>query len=124
MVRLVIVLLFLGLVLSGCGNSVRSFEGSIDKIEANGFLVNCSNAANKGKTGAIDAIGYICNVQYNNQTIFRDKSGTTLNPNDFSPSSIVNITLEKPVDIRRGFEKKKPFVLNAKEIVLITKEDS
>ncbi|AEI42362.1 hypothetical protein KNP414_03823 [Paenibacillus mucilaginosus KNP414] len=47
-------------------------------------------------------------------------NGNLLNADDISLSSTVNVTLEKPVDIRKKYEKKAPFILTAKEIVLIT----
>ncbi|MCQ6559952.1 hypothetical protein [Paenibacillus mendelii] len=121
MVRVVAVLLFLSVFLVGCGNPVSSFEGEIDKIQDNEFRISCSDAANKGKKGDIIDIGYLCNVQYTNQTLFRDIKGESIKAADISLGSTVNVILEKPVDIRKNFRKNKPFVLTAKEIVLLTK---
>jgi len=120
--RLSAVLIFLAvLLIAGCGNSVNSFEGQIEKIEDNGFLIGCSDAANKGKKGGINDIGYTCNVQYNEETIFRDVDGNLLNADDILTSSIVNVILKKPADIRKKFEKKTSLELTAKEIVLLEK---
>ncbi|MGF7036501.1 hypothetical protein J2T17_007564 [Paenibacillus mucilaginosus] len=120
MFRLKVLLILLTVVSVGCGNSVSSFEGQVDKIQDKGFLISCSDAANKGKKGNIDGIGYMCNVRYTEETIFREVNGNLLNVDDISLSSTVNVTLEKPVDIRKKYEKKAPFNLTAKEIVLIT----
>jgi hypothetical protein len=121
MVRLVVLLLFLSILLVGCGNPVSSFKGEVNNIQEKGFLIGCSDAANKGKKGNIDSIGYGCNVQYTEKTVFRDMNGKSLRADDISLSSTVSVNLEKPVDIRKKFEKSKPFVLTAKEIVLLTK---
>ncbi len=121
MIRLMVLLLFLSVLLVGCGNPVSSFKGQVDKIQEKGFLISCSDAANKGKKGDIDAIGYGCNVQYTEKTIFRDMNSKSLRVDDISLSSTVNVILEKPVDIRKNFEKSKPFVVTAKEIVLLTR---
>jgi hypothetical protein len=123
MLRLVIIIVFLGSFLVGCGSSIESFEGQIEKVETKRFIVDCSDEASKGKRGAIDAIGYGCNVEYTNQTTFRNESGNSLKVSDFSPGSIVNVILVKPVNIRKSIEKEKPFVLTAKEIVLLTRAE-
>ncbi|RCW39107.1 hypothetical protein [Paenibacillus prosopidis] len=123
MLRLVIIIVFLGSFLVGCGNSIESFEGQIEKVETNRFIVDCSDEANKGKRGAIIDIGYGCPVQFTDQTTFRNESGNSLKMSDFSPSSIVNVILVKPVNIRKNIEKEKSFVLTAKEIVLLTRAE-
>lgn len=123
MKRLPVVLIFLAvLLIAGCGNSVDSLAGQVDKLEGNTFLVGCSEAATKGKKGPINAIGYMCNVQYNEETIFRDVDGHSLNADDMLTGSKVNVILEKPTDIRKKFEKKVPLELVAKEIVLLSDE--
>ncbi|RAP76093.1 hypothetical protein [Paenibacillus montanisoli] len=125
MFRVVIVFICLGLLLVGCRSSDdEGLEGQIEKVETNHFVVDCSDEANKGKKGAIDAVGYGCNVEYTHQTIFRDESGKALKIDDFSSGSIVNVVFEKPVNIRESIAKKKPFVVTAKEIVLLTNEDN
>ncbi|MFC6332548.1 hypothetical protein ACFP56_07910 [Paenibacillus septentrionalis] len=109
------------LLIAGCGNSVNSFQGQIENIQENGFLIGCSEAANKGKKGGINDIGYMCNVQYNDETIFRDVDSNSLHVDDILTGSMANVILEKPVDIRKKIEKNDSFVLIAKEIVLLEK---
>jgi len=121
--RLPVVLVFLALLLiSGCGNSVDSFTGQVEKIEENAFLIDCSDAATKGIEGPVNAIGYICNVQYTEETIFRDVDGNSLHVDDILTGSMVNVILEEPTDIRKKIEKNVSFVLIAKEFVLISSE--
>ncbi|MEK3884343.1 hypothetical protein [Paenibacillus sp. PL2-23] len=122
MARLLAVLIFLTIILVSCGNPVRSFVGEVNTIQDKGFLIGCSDAATKGIKGNLNAIGYLCNVQYTEETIFREVNGNSLHADDISLSSTVSVILEKPVDIRKKYEQSKsgPFILTAKEIVLIT----
>lgn len=123
--RAAMILIFLGIILVGCGRSTESFQGQIEDVKANSIVVNCSDEVNKGKKGAIDSIGYGCTVHYTDQTTFRDESGKSLTVNDFSSGLTVKVILMKPVNISRGrgsFENEKPSILTAKEIVLLTRE--
>lgn len=56
--RAAMILIFLGIILVGCGRSTESFQGQIEDVKANSIVVNCSDEVNKGKKGAIDSIGY------------------------------------------------------------------
>lgn len=120
--RTAMILIFLGIILVGCGRYTESFQGQIEDVKVNSFVVNCSEEVNKGKKGAINDIGYGCPVQFTDQTTFRDESGKSLTVNDFSSGLTVKVVLTKPVNIRGSFEKEKPIVLTAKEMVLLTRE--
>ena len=120
--RTAMILIFLGIILVGCGRSTESFQGQIEDVKVNSFVVNCSEEVNKGKKGAINDIGYGCSVQFTDQTTFRDESGKSLTMNEFSSGLTVKVVLTKPVNIRGSFEKEKPIVLTAKEMVLLTRE--
>lgn len=122
--RAEIILVLLVLFLTGCTRPTELVEGHIIEVKANSFVVDCSDEVNEGKKGAIPTIGYGCPVDYTNQTTFRDESGKYLTSSDFSLGTTVKVILVKPVDIKASVEKKKPFVLSAKEIVLLTREDA
>ncbi|WP_424769318.1 hypothetical protein [Paenibacillus sp. sgz302251] len=120
--RAALILIFLSIILVGCVRSTESFQGQIEDVKADSFVVNCSEGVNKGKKGAINDIGYGCPVQFTDQTTFRDESGKSLTMNDFSSGLTVKVVLTKPVNIRGSIEKEKSVVLTAKEMVLLTRE--
>jgi hypothetical protein len=122
--RVVIILVLLVIFLTGCTRPTELVEGHIIAVKANSFVVDCSDEVNEGKKGAINTIGYGCPVDYTNQTTFRDESGKSLSASDFSVGTTVKVILVKPVDIKASVEKKKPYVLSAKQIVLLTRKDS
>jgi hypothetical protein len=109
-----IVLVFLGLFLAGCG-STSSFEGTLEEINENSIVVNCSDEMNKGKKGDIIDIGYLCPVQITDKTILSETNGDILSILDFPNSSSVRIVLTKPVNIKKDHSRN--FV--AKEIILL-----
>jgi hypothetical protein len=123
MYRAAFMLALFVLFLVGCGNSTESFQGQIDQVRANSFIIDCSNAVNKGEKGVINTMGYGCPVNYTNETVFRAENGASLNASDFSLGSTVKVILAKPINIRRNIEKDKPSALYAKEIVLLTREE-
>lgn len=95
----------------GC-SKVEIFETSLDSINEDTFIVNCSNEVNRNKTGALEDIGYLCNVEITEQTrIFNDEN-KEISINDFNEGDRIQITLAKPIDIN---EKNRTF--KAKEIV-------
>ncbi|MFX3632306.1 MAG: hypothetical protein ACE3L7_22310 [Candidatus Pristimantibacillus sp.] len=110
---LLIVVCFL-MTVTACGSPVETFEDTIDSMNDNGFLVNCSEEVNRGKTGNINAIGYLCNVDITNTTSFEDDQGNALQYEDFVQGDFIRITLAKPQNIS---ETNRTF--DAKEIVLL-----
>lgn len=102
--------LFLSLtlvILVGCSSKVEMFETSIDRIDEDQLIVNCSNEVNRNKTGDINAIGYLCNLLVSESTNMRDIDGSELSMDDLNIGDRIHITLVKPIDIsdtNRSFE--------------------
>jgi hypothetical protein len=75
------------LIVLACG-SIKSFENTIDSINKNEFIVNCSNEVNRGKKGSINSVGYLCNVGINSTTVFKDRFFTR----GFDSNYLIEIT--------------------------------
>lgn len=114
MKKTTLILIVICFILTGCSSPVQTFEDTIDSKNDNEFVVNCSEEVNRGKTGNINDIGYLCNVTINSTTIFEDGTGDGLRFEDFEQGDFIRITLTKPQDIS---EKNRKF--DAKEIVLL-----
>ncbi|SFE96572.1 hypothetical protein SAMN05216378_4525 [Paenibacillus catalpae] len=53
----VLLIVLLCCFLAACGQKIKVFEDSIDTVETNELLVNCSKEVNKGES-EVNAIGY------------------------------------------------------------------
>lgn len=93
--RFVIIVAFFVIILAGCSRSTESFQGQIEEVGDNRFVVNCSTEVNKGKKGGINAIGYGCPVDYTNQTSFRDENGNSLTAKEIILLGGVSISKNK-----------------------------
>jgi len=118
MYRVVIVFLLVSVMLVGCG-TVRSFEATVDKVKGDSMTVNCSDAVNKGKHGAIIDVGYICTITLTDKTrIVNDSDEKVLSVHDLTGSPKVKITLEKAESMNKILDSR--LIHKAKEIRLLT----
>ncbi|WP_132420152.1 hypothetical protein [Paenibacillus albiflavus] len=92
---------------------MSSFNTTIDSISKNEIVVNCSDVINKGKKQA-NSIGYLCTVDINKSTVFKDISDNPLTLEDFSSGNLIRIVLSTPQPIS---EKNRRF--EVAEIILI-----
>ncbi|REE78557.1 hypothetical protein A8990_12631 [Paenibacillus taihuensis] len=93
---------------------IKSFDDTIDSIRNNEFIVNCSDAVNRGKTEVND-IGYLCSIHVDATTELKSNQGNTIQMDDFSAGDKVRIISSKSIN----FQKKRNFT--AKEIILLEK---
>jgi|GEM_PF-1677313 len=121
--RVIATFVVIAALLAGCIESTSSFQGQIQDIREDRFIVDCSDEVNRGKKGVVNTIGYGCSVEFTNETTFRDADGKPLTFNEFNLGSTVRVILSKPVNIRRNIESDKPSVLIAKEVILLTREE-
>ncbi|WP_219834119.1 hypothetical protein [Paenibacillus sp. R14(2021)] len=110
---LVILFIVLWFVSGGRGSTVKSFEDSIETIQNREFLVNCSDEVNRGKHGAIDDVGYLCNIKVTSETKLADADGKPLRFEDFAYGDTIRITFSKGKNISSN--KKRTF--DAAEII-------
>lgn len=107
-------LVMLCLIMTACSRQTKSFEITIDDINKNEFIVNCSIEANKHKKGNQNDLGYSCNIVINSSTNLMDSEGNPLRLIDFSVGDLIRIILTKPQVIN---ERNR--TLDATEIVLL-----
>jgi hypothetical protein len=118
------VLFIISMFLVGCGSSSSdSFRGRIDHIQANEFVVNCTDAVKKGQRDS-DDMAHLCHVQITEETMFLSENGEALTASDFSAEAetMVEVVLTKSVNFRKRSISKDPSVLTAKEIILLSRE--
>lgn len=107
-------LLLLVLLLTGCANRTDSFQGIIESVEEGSFIVGCSDEINKGKKNVND-IGYLCAVNYTDETKWLDPAGNELAMEDFIKGSEVKVILSKKVQFNQDYGE----LPAAKEMILI-----
>ncbi|MBB5324065.1 hypothetical protein HNQ34_001157 [Anoxybacillus tepidamans] len=116
MIRIVILLILVSLLLIGC-TGTKSFEGILYGTEENYFIVECSNAVNKGKNNVED-MSYPCTVQITDQTKFSDENGNKLSVDDFTGEVTVRVILVTPQTISQSKESRD---VEAREIILLNR---
>lgn len=106
---LIITLIFL---LVGC-DSIRTFVGTLDRIDGEILIINCSSEAVKEEKN-VDTIGYLCEVQITEKTKITDKNGNVLEVDHLPVNSTLKITLNNPKNLRKNRKD-----LIAYEIILL-----
>jgi hypothetical protein len=115
LISFIFVLVIVVLYIRGC-NPTEAFDTSLDTVETNRFQVNCSQEINKNNHGAINDVGYMCDVQLTDETKLIDQAGKTLTVNDFKSGDNIRVILKKRqyiTETKREFE--------ASEIILLDK---
>lgn len=108
------IFVFLALIV-GCSSLVSSFEGRVGSVSQNSIEVDCSNAVNRDKKGAIPDIGYICHVDVTEDAIITDNNGKLITIKDLQQGQTVIVILKEKMDIR---EDKRDVI--AKEIKVLS----
>jgi hypothetical protein len=90
------------LLLVSCSSPIGSFEGDIEDIKSDMVQVNCSSTVNRDKDGDIESIGYICNVDVNEDTVITNINGVQISIDDLKKGQKVQIVLNEKVDIRES----------------------
>ena len=94
-----ILMIALCLILTSCGQSIKSFDDTIDSIRNNQLIVNCSEAANRGEN-KVDDIGYLCSIDVDAKTKLTSKEGYVIQLDDFSKGDKVRIILLSSTNIK------------------------
>ena len=95
-----ILMITLCLILTSCGQSIKSFDDTIDSIRNNQMIVNCSEAANRGEN-KVDDIGYLCSIDVDAKTKLTSKEGSIIQLDDFSKGDKVRIILSSSTNIKK-----------------------
>ncbi|MBP1995382.1 hypothetical protein [Paenibacillus eucommiae] len=116
--RISVLLVVVFLIMTACNrNPIQSFEETIDSINTNEFVVNCSDQVNRDKKGPINSLGYLCKVGVTSTTKLEDSEGNSIQFKDFSQGDIIRIILSKPKNIsqdHRSFDAKEIVLMDAK----------
>ena len=110
-----ILMIALCLILTSCGQSIKSFDDTIDSIRNNQMIVNCSEAANRGENKVND-IGYLCSIDVDAKTKLTSKEGYVIQLDDFSKGDKVRIILSSSTNIKKKMNFKGKEI---KEIILL-----
>ncbi|TCM84683.1 hypothetical protein EV294_1351 [Paenibacillus sp. BK033] len=120
MKRVGVALLVVAVALTGCWEQkTKTFQGAVERVENGRISLNCSDEMNRGKRGAIDAIGYICDIETTSQTVYRDEDGSDLKASDFKTGEVVKVILTKAAD----FHASKPGKRYAETLILLHQDD-
>ncbi|QOR64762.1 hypothetical protein IM538_12925 [Cytobacillus suaedae] len=103
------------ILLVSCSSPVTSFEGYIQSVDQNIVRVDCSNAVNRDKKGAIEAIAYYCSVRVTKDTIIinNDKE---IDIEDLKIDQRVKVVLIEEKNISEDVDSRE---VAAKEILII-----
>jgi len=101
-------------ILSGC-SKIESVTTTIEQIDGNKIMFDCSEEINKHKKGPINSVGYLCSLHLNTNTLLQNSRGKQLTMEDFSQGDVVFILLSEPQKIS---EKNREFKANEVTLLL------
>jgi hypothetical protein len=97
----------------------NSFQGSVEGIEGSELLVDCTDTVNRNKDGDVEALGYLCSIQIDENLEIIGQDGKQIDVQYLKSNQVVEVIMDNPKKIGNSVGSRK---IVAKKIIILTEE--